>query len=87
MGARGRVASTIGGAAMFAHRHMRIPHKIAPAATPHLAMMKGSGVAAAPIAPEATVSGGRATTIMRGIFLAIVLSGHQPSAPMALPST
>ena len=58
MGARGSGGTSIGGAAMFAYRHLVEPHKIAPAATPHLAMMTGSGVAAAPVAPEA-VSGGR----------------------------
>ena len=84
-------AGTIGDAAMFAHGHLRIqhvvlPHKIAPAATPHLAMMTGSGVAAAPIAPEATVSGGRSAP-RKGITLMIVLSGRQPSAPLASPST
>ena len=85
MGARGGMGSSIGGVAMFAHRHMVLPHKIAPAATPHLAMMTRSGVAAAPIAPEA-VSSGRAAT-RRGITLLIVMCGRQPSAPLASPST
>ena len=58
MAARGSGGSSIGGVAMFAHRQS-IPDKIAPAATPHLAQMTGNGVAAAPIAPEATVSGGK----------------------------
>ena len=77
MGARGRMAGSIGGAAMFAHRHRMEPHKIAPAATPHLAMMTGSGVAAAPTAPEATVSSGGKKATRRGITLAIVSSGRQ----------
>ena len=80
MGARGSMGTAIGGAEMSAYRQR--PHMIAPAATPHLAMMKGSGVAAAPIAPEA-VSGGTKTRGTRGI----VLSGRQPSAPLASPST
>ena len=92
MGARGSLGTSIGGAAMFAHRHMRIPHmvlphKIATAATPHLAQMTGSGVAAAPIAPEATVSGGRAATRSRSPTLSFVLSGRQPSVPLVSPST
>ena len=104
MGAREGMGTSIGGVAMFAYRHLRIPnlvlpHKIAPAATPDLAQMTGSGVAAAPVAPEA-VSGGRKkgqksmghgasteSTTRRGMTLAIVLSGRQPSAPLASPST
>ena len=71
----------------------------APVETPLSAIEMGNG-AAAQIAPAASVSGGAKkrqgsmghgstteSTTRRGITLNFVLSGRQPSAPLALPST
>ena len=66
---------------MSAHLHIRI----APA-DQHSDMKKESGAAGARIAPTAFVSGGKRAT-MRILTLAGVISGPQPSATMALPST
>ena len=51
-----------------------------------LDQMPASGAAEEPIAPAATVSGGKKAK-MRGMAFGIVLSGRQPSAPLASPST
>ena len=82
MAARESTGRSIGGAAMFAHGHGVLPHKIAPAATPHLAHMTGSGVAAAPIVLVVAASGGT----RREITLPSVLSGRQPPAALESPS-
>ena len=50
-----------------------------------LDQMPASGAAEEPIAPAASVSGGNKAP-RRGIGLAIVLSGRQPSAPLVSPS-
>ena len=85
MAARESTGRSIGGAAMFAHGHGVLPHKIAPAATPHLAHMTGSGVAAAPIVLVVAASGGTGGT-RREITLPSVLSGRQPPAALESPS-
>ena len=85
------MGSTIGGAGTPAPLRMMILMMGASHHNPAIAMerfldqMPASGAAEEPIAPAA-VSGGKKAT-RRGIRLALVLSGRQPSAPLASPST
>ena len=84
MDARGTMGMSIGDVATSAHLQNGIPNKIALAAAKSSATVTGDG-AAAPNAPAAVSSGSTGIT-RRGIPLNIVLSGLQPSAPMASPS-
>ena len=61
----------------------RVKKNNASVATPDMAFMKRNG-AVLPTAPVAVSSGTKATR--REITLTIVLSGSQPTAPMASPS-
>ena len=93
MDARGRMGGTIGDVATSAHLHIC---KIAPAAEKPSAAIKWqmTNGAADPTAPVAAVLGGSKShqrkgeaSTMRGMTLTIVLSGRQPTAPLASPST
>ena len=82
------MGGSIGVVAMSAHLLHQVicgQNKIAHVAATHLGNKTASGAVVEPIAPGA-VSDGTGVT-RTGITLGIVLSGHQPSAPLASPST
>ena len=83
MGASGAYS---GGAGMFAHLHTRAPNKIAPVEIQNLDLVTACG-AVAPLALAAVQGGGQGGERPSPLTLPGVQSGHQPNAPMALPST